>query len=131
MKETDQAAFQDLVGQYLIRHRSILDVQSKLVESAARIARALAKAVTSCGCVQIVAERQRFPANLSLAEVREQLSTHLQGEPCERCRETLEDEVGTALFYLAALCHVTGLNLGAILRKERERVAALGLFHLT
>ncbi len=131
MKETDLASLQHLASQYLIRHRSILDVQSKLNESAARISRALAHAVASCGCVQVHAERQRFPAHVGLGDVRGFLSTHLYGEPCERCREAMEDEIGSTLFYLAALCYITGLDLDAILRKERDRVSALGVYHLT
>lgn len=131
MKETDLATLQHLVSQYLIRHRSILDVQSKLNETTARISRAMAYAVATCGCVQIHAERQRFPTDVGLGDVRGFLSTHLQGEPCERCREHLEDEIGSTLFYLAALCHITGLNLDAILRKEDDRVSALGVYHLT
>ena len=131
MKETDLATLQHLVSQYLIRHRSILDVQSKLNETTARISRAMAYAVATCGCVQIHAERQRFPRDVGLGDVRGFLSTHLQGEPCERCREHLEDEIGSTLFYLAALCHITGLNLDGILRKERDRVSALGVYHLT
>jgi len=131
MKETDLASLQHLASQYLIRHRSILDVQSKLNESTARVSRALAHAVASCGCVQIHAERQRFPADVGLGDVRGFLSTHLYGEPCERCREAMEDEIGTTLFYLAALCYITGLDLDAILRKERDRVSALGVYHMT
>jgi len=131
MKDTDLATLQHLVSQYLIRHRSVLDVQSKLSETAARVTRAVAHAVASCGCVQIHAERQRFPSDVGLGDVRGFLSTHLYGQLCERCREALEDEIGSTLFYLAALCYITGLDLDAILRKERDRVSALGVYHLT
>lgn len=131
MAEIDQRTFQDTVSEYLIRHRSILDVQSKLSEAAARVNRAIAKSVTDCGCISINASRQRFPAELSLAEVRELMQTHLAGELCDRCREVLETEIGAALFYLAAASSVLGLDLEAILRKEHARVATLGVFHLT
>ena len=113
MTETGSATLQHLVSQYLIRHRSILDVQSKR------------------GCVEIHASRQRFPTDIGLGDLRGFLSTHLQGEPSERCREILEDEIGTTLFYLAALCYVTGLDLDTVLRKQRDRVSALGVYHLT
>ncbi len=131
MKETDLATLQHLASQFLLRHRSVLDVQSKLSESTARVSRAMAHAVASCGCVQIHAERQRFPNDVGLGDVRGFLSTHLYGELCARCREAVEDEIGSALFYLAALCYITGLNLDVILRKERDRVSALGVYHLT
>jgi hypothetical protein len=131
MEETDCARLQHLVSQFLIRHRSILDVQSKLNESTARISRAIAKAVASCGCVQVHASRQRFPTDIGLGDLRGFLSTHLQGEPCEHCREDLADQIGTTLFYLAAMCYITGLDLNTILRRERDRVSALGVYHLT
>lgn len=131
MAEIDQRTFQQTVDEYLIRHRSILDVQSKLTETSARINRAIAKSVTTCGCVTIHASRQRFPTELSIAEVRQLMQSHLDGTLCDRCREVLETEIGSALFYLAAASSLFGLDLDAILRKEHARVATLGVFHLT
>lgn len=131
MKDTHEIQFQETVSQFLIRHRSILDVQSKLVEAAARVNRAVAKSVTTCGCISINADRQRFPADVSLREVRDLLNTHLYGEMCEKCREVAESEIGATLFYLAALCSLLNLNLRDVLEKEYSRVNALGVFHLT
>ncbi len=131
MKDTDEARFQATVSEYLLRHRSILDVQTKLAEATARINRAVAKSVTTCGCISIHATRQRFPADVSLLELKQYMATHLDGQICERCREVLETEIGTALFYLAALCSLLNLDLRAILQKEHARVSALGVFNLT
>ncbi|MCL6552023.1 MAG: DUF1573 domain-containing protein [Firmicutes bacterium] len=131
MAEIGQGSFQHTVSEYLIRHRSILDVQSKLTESVARVNRAIAKCVTTCGCISIKASRQRFPAEMSLAEVKSVVQTHVDGALCERCREIVETEIGTTLFYLAATASLLDLDLDAILRKEHERVATLGVFHLT
>jgi len=131
MKGTDEIPFQDAVSQYLLRHRSILDVQTKLAETTARVNRAVAKAVTACGCITITASRQRYPAEVSLRDLQPFMSTHLQGALCERCREVVETEIGSSLFYLAALCSLLQLNLKDILAKEYDRVNALGVFHLT
>lgn len=131
MAEISERTFQQTVSQYLIRHRSILDVESKLIEATARINRAIAKSVTTCGCISIDATRQKFPADLTLSQVRELMQAHVNGALCERCREVLETEVGTALFYLAAVCELCDLNLDAVLKKEHDRVATLGVFHLT
>ncbi len=131
MKDTTENQFQDVVSQYLLRHRSIIDVQSKLVEAAARVNRAVAKSVTSCGCISINAGKQRFPTDVSLREVRQFLATHVDGDLCEKCREAVETEIGTALFYLAALCNLLGLDLNRVLQKEFDRVNALGFFNLT
>lgn len=131
MRDAGEIRFQDSVSQYLLRHRSILDVQSKLTESAARVNRALAKAVTSCGCISIAAGRQRFPTDVSLKEVKQFLSTHVHGDLCEKCREAVETEIGTTLFYLAAMCTLLGLNLRDVVEKEYDRVSALGVYSLT
>jgi hypothetical protein len=129
MKETG-LGFQEQVDEYLIRHRSILDILSKLQESTARVNRAIAKAVTTCGCIGVNAGKQQFPAEVGLSEIRAYLDTHLEGELCERCREAVETEIGTALFYTAGLCSVLGLDLDAIQKKEHSRIKSLGIFNL-
>lgn len=129
MKDTGQG-FQEQVDAYLIRHRSVLDVMSKLHESTARVSRAVAKAVTSCGCITINASKQQFPADVSLSDVREYLATHLGGKLCEKCRETVESEIGAALFYTAGLCNLLDLDLEEIQKKEHGRIKTLGIFTL-
>lgn len=129
MKDTRQT-FQQQVDEYLIRHRSILDVLSKLQESTARISRAIAKAVTSCGCIAIDASKQQYPADVSLSDVRPYLNTHLTGALCERCREAIETEIGSELFYTAGLCNLLNLDLDAIQNKEYSRLRTLGIFAL-
>jgi len=124
--------FQETVNEYLVRHKSILDVMSKLTESAGRVNRAVAKAVTNCGCIEIEAVKQRIPPELdSLESLKEHMSTHLKGKLCEHCTEILEDEIGRTLFYIAALCNLLDLNLYDILIKEQERIACLGMFNFS
>src|SRR5574341_2023728 len=118
MKDTDEAQFQATVSEYLLRHRSILDVQTKLSEAAARVNRAVAKSVTTCGCISIAAAKQKFPADVGLRELKQFMATHLTGEMCEKCREVVETEIGTTLFSLAALCGLLDLNLQEVLDKE-------------
>lgn len=124
-------SFQDIVGEFLVRHRSIIDVLSKLQESAARVNRAIAKAVTNCGCVEIAAHRQEVPQDASFNRLKEFMGTHLSGALCECCREIIETELGQNLFYLAALCSLFDLKMEDVLTKERERVNTLGPYSLT
>lgn len=129
--EAHYAAFQEAVSECLVRHRSILDVMSKLQEASARVNRAVAKAVTLCGCVQVEAARQTVPANISYWEMKEYMATHVKGEMCEHCREVLEQEIGRNLFYLAAVCDLFGLHLDQLVEAERKRLTTLGVFNLT
>lgn len=131
MKDLICDEFQESVGKYLIRHRSILDVLSKIQEAGARTNRAVVKGVTSCGCLEIRAQRQRIPADASLDEALSFLSTHLQGQLCSECRERVEEELGNLLFYVAALCNLLDINLYDVLLKEQERLLALGPFRLS
>lgn len=123
--------FQQTVGQYLIRHRSILDVLSKFQESNARVNRAVAKSVTSCGCLSVQANRQPVTSTMSLDDFRKQADSHLQGDLCEHCKDILESEIGANLFYLAALCNILGLEMGDILAREKDRINTLGVFNLS
>ncbi len=123
--------FQNAVAESLIRHKSILDVMTKFQEASARVNRAVAKAVTSCGCLQINGSKPNLPENLTLQEVRERMSSHLNGRLCDTCMETLEEELGNQLYFLAALCNTLDLNLFDIIIKENKKVSALGLFNIS
>lgn len=129
MKDLLCDQFQDAVGEYLIRHRSVLDVLAKLQEANARTNRAITKAVTQCGCIRIEAGKQQVPADISLQEVKEYMVNHVSGQLCEHCRDIVEAELGNTLFYLAALCNQFDLNLYDILLKEHKKLVALGVFN--
>jgi hypothetical protein len=123
--------FQDAVDNYLIRHRSVLDVLTKYQESASRVNRAIAKAVTECGCITVTASRQQVPADAQYSDLKNFMSSHLSGKPCENCQEVLTKEIGHNLFYLAALCNLSGLKLEDVLSREFDNVTTLGFFHLS
>lgn len=129
MKDLLCDQFQETVGEYLIRHRSILDVMAKLQEANARTNRAVTKAVTHCGCVKITAEKQQIPPDISLDQLKEHMQNHLGGQLCEHCREVVETEIGNTLFYLAGMANLLDLNLYDIILKEHKKLAALGVFN--
>ncbi|HHV71560.1 MAG TPA: DUF1573 domain-containing protein [Clostridia bacterium] len=130
-ESTDFQQFQNTVNKYLIRHRSIIDITSKLQETNAKVNRALAKAITQCGCTSIKASKQRYCEVKSLDSAHTCLKTHLEGELCPDCKEILASEIGHNLFYLAALCQVTGLSLEQIINEENNRLQTLGYFSMT
>jgi len=123
--------FQATVDNYLIRHRSVLDVITKFQESNARVNRAFAKAVTECGCMQIHAVRQQIPSNIHYSQLKDYMASHIDGQPCSQCQEILATELGRNLFYLAALCNLIGLDLNDVMQQEHDRVKTLGVFHLS
>ncbi len=125
------ARFQSTVDEYLVRHRSILDVMSKLQESSARVSRAIVKSVTTCGCIEIDATKQPLPEDASLAEISEYVQTHLEGKICPNCLDVVEEELGKTLFYVAGICALLDLDFQEVLSRENDRIATLGVYSLT
>jgi len=123
--------FQQRVDECLIRHRSILDVLAKFQEGATRANRAVTKAVTSCGCLQINASKQNLPLDVPLEQLGEYVESHLEGKLCPDCREIIESELGATLFYLAALCNLLDIDLYDVLIKEYKKLRTLGVYNLS
>lgn len=128
MKDMIFDSFQNDVNESLLRHRSILDIMTKLNEANARVNRALAKSVTNCGCIKISAQKQdTFTDN---NDSPPSLSTHIEGDLCDNCREVIENEIGNNIFYLTSLCNCLDLNLYDIFLKEENKIDILGKFSL-
>lgn len=130
MKDIIFDDFQNSVCNSLLRHKSILDIITKLQESQARINRAIAKSATSCGCIKINAEKQKIPNNYSIKEIQDLFDTQVDGKLCNKCKEKLEKEMGNNLFYIASLCNTLDLNLYDILIKEYNEITTLGKYSL-
>ncbi|AOT71125.1 DUF1573 domain-containing protein [Geosporobacter ferrireducens] len=130
MDSTTFNKFQDSVSKVLVRHKSILDVVTKYQESCAKVNRAVVKSATSCGCIKISAEKQNIPDDASYEELHGYMSTHLNGAPCDVCRDKIEKEIGNHLFYLAALCNTLELELDDILKNQLKNIDTLGKYSL-
>jgi hypothetical protein len=120
--------FQSVVGDLLMRNRSILDIVSKIQTSAARVNRAVVKSVTHCGCVQVDGKKQVFSEEASIEDLRQLMSAQVKGELCSECRPTVEEEIGEVLFYLAALCNTLDISLYDVILKEKEKLSTLGSY---
>lgn len=130
MKDIIFDDFQNSVNDSLLRHKSILDVLTKFSESNARVNRAIAKSVTNCGCLEVIAKKQNFTEDSIINNLHDCLDNHLNGTLCESCREVIESEIGNNLFYLTSLCNLLDINLYDILLKESDKINTLGKFTL-
>ncbi|MBU5455689.1 DUF1573 domain-containing protein [Caproiciproducens sp. MSJ-32] len=128
MKDIIFDAFQNDVNELLLRHKSILDIITKYNEASSRVSRAVAKAVTNCGCIKISAKKQNLPEELD--DFKISLDSHLKGKICDNCREIIESEIGNSMFYLSALCNTLDISLYDVLLKESEKLNILGKFNL-
>ncbi|AJY77692.1 hypothetical protein [Paenibacillus beijingensis] len=123
--------FQQQVSELLLRHRSVLDVLSKYGQTGASVNRAVAKAVTECGCIEVNARKQQYSEDPELEDAKALLETHMEGHVCEHCRDVLKAELGRNLFYMSALCNLLEINLDEVVAKESDKCSTLGLFNLT
>jgi len=133
MKDCIFDNFQNSVDESLLRHRSILDILTKLQESEARVNRAVVKSITNCGCIKVEAKKQYTPANIddiNLDTFSASLDTHMQGSLCENCREIIERELGNNLFYTTSLCNLLDLNLYDVILKEYDKINTLGKYNM-
>ncbi|MEA1940561.1 MAG: DUF1573 domain-containing protein [Candidatus Caldatribacteriota bacterium] len=130
-KKNNKSSFQKIVDQYLVQHRSIFDVLTKYQESNARVNRAIAKASTQCGCIKIKSEKQTCPPDVKLNEISKYMNSQVEGSLCDNCKEIIETEMGSNLFYTAAICNILDLNLDDVTKKEKERIATLGIYNLS
>lgn len=122
--------FQSMVDRHLLRHRSLLDIMTKYQEAASRVNRAVAKAVTSCGCVEIHAKKQEIPEDISLSGLKAYMDSHLSGCLCDHCRDVIEKELGNQLFFMASLANVLDIRLDDVLENEEEKMDTLGVYGL-
>ena len=130
MKDVIFDDFQNSVDESLLRHRSIIDIMTKLQESEARINRAVAKSITNCGCIQVQAKKPQFSDDDDIDVLKDCLKSQLKGKLCNNCREVIQNEIGNNLFYLASLCNLLDLNLYDILLKEYDKIDTLGKYNL-
>lgn len=130
MKDCIFDNFQNSVDESLLRHRSVLDIITKLQESGARVNRAVAKSVTNCGCIKVEEKNWYTPPNIDDLDLDKLDASHapVQGNLCENCREVLEKELGNNLFYITSLCNILDLNLYDILLKEYDKISTLGKY---
>lgn len=130
MKSNTIEGFQSMVANLPTRHKSILDILSKLQDSGSRVNRAVVKLATSCGCISINADRQEYPEELTLDEMNEHLDDHVNGKLCRNCRNALTTELGNHLFYITKLANLFDVGLDDVLLKEVDTLSVLGKFSL-
>ena len=121
--------FQHQVENSLLRHRSILDIMTKMEEYNSRMNRAIAKSCTMCGCIEINAKKQQYDGE-TFEESLKTVSSHVKGELCPVCKENLEREIGSYLFYLMAMCNSFGIEISDVLDREYLNTKTLGFFSM-
>ncbi|MNZ57926.1 hypothetical protein D3C78_759190 [compost metagenome] len=124
-------SFQEQVSELLLRHRSLLDVMSKLGQTNAAAVRSVTKAVTECGCIELHATKQDFKSGMDLQQAQETIHKHVQGELCENCRDAITNELGRNLFYMSALCNLVGIDMDEVVELESQKCSTLGLFNMS
>lgn len=130
MKDLLFDQFQNTVDDVMIRHASVLDLMTKLEASNAKVNRSIVKTITSCGCMKINAQKTDIPEGSEFYDIQKFKDNHLSGELCTTCREKIEQEMGSHMFYLTALCNQYDISLYDVMLQEYKRISTLGKFSL-
>lgn len=131
MSTPNLQTFQDQVADLLLRHRSLLDVLSKYGQSDASVNRAVTKAITECGCLELHAKRQPYKEEMDLEAAKHSLENHVQGHLCETCTDVVRSELGKHLFYMSALCNLLDIRLEEVVQQESSKCNTLGIFNMS
>ncbi|MZQ74904.1 MAG: DUF1573 domain-containing protein [Peptoclostridium sp.] len=130
MSDFNFSTFESRVSESLIRHKSILDVITKLQESASKVNRAIVKSATDCGCIEITAKKQSVPSDITYSELSAYLNSQVEGALCDNCKDVIESELGNHLFYVTSLCNLLDIDFETMLKKEYDKIGALGKYSL-
>lgn len=122
--------FSKTVDEVLIRHKSILDIMTKLQETSAKINRAIAKAATECGCIRICADKQVVNPEVDYSQLDEYMQSQIQGKLCPTCLAKIQEEMGDNLFYLVSLCNALDMDLEQVLAQKHDALKTLGKYSL-
>jgi hypothetical protein len=123
--------FQYVVDEVLVRHRSLLDILTKLQESISRVNRAVVKCATNCGCIEVQGKKQEIPKGVSFSESKNYMHSFVNGLLCETCKEKIEHELATNFFYITALCNVLDINVEDLLKNYyNNQLKPLGKYGL-
>lgn len=131
MSLSNLSEFQKQVSELSLRHRSLLDVLSKFDQSNASVHRAVIKAITECGCVEVNGKKQQYSPDMTLHEAKEVLETHMSGQLCENCIDVVSMEIGRNLFYMSSLCNLLEIDMEQVLDAEYRKCSTLGLFNMS
>ncbi|NMA82873.1 MAG: DUF1573 domain-containing protein [Epulopiscium sp.] len=132
LKDSIVDEFQYTVDELSFRNRSVLDQMSKMQEATAKLNRAIVKASTQCGCIQIHSKKQMYPVDqeYNLSDVKNFMEEHIEGNLCDGCMEQIDKEMGKTLYYFASLCNTLNFNFYDVILNELDRVRILGKFNL-
>ena len=112
--------FQKNVEENLVRHFSVLDIVSKFQETNARVNRALFRAVTDCGCIQIDASKQVLPDDCSFEDIRNHVQSTLRGGSSAKTAGTsLKRKSVKICSTLAGMCNALKLDLEEIIHRGK------------
>ena len=103
-------------------------------ESSARVQRAVAKAVTVCGCIEIDAARQALPdpasEDISYADLKQYVQSHLGGSFATIAATSSKRSWARPTFTPPRCAETFNLHAADILAKEKQRLDTLGIYSL-
>ena len=121
-KEISMSVFKDIISedfQFAVENtvkdkdKNILDIITELNRSASRVQSCLIYASSRCGCIKLSSDK-----------------SGITGELCEKCRYSLELELGGVMFSIAALCSFCNVSMYDVLLTEKRYIELMGNYLL-
>ncbi|MBS7262781.1 MAG: DUF1573 domain-containing protein [Eubacteriales bacterium] len=128
--DSEVQEFRRTVNGSLAFNKGILDCLTKYQTATAALARVIVKASSLCGCIHIAADQQHLSPGSGLDDLSELMKTHITGDLCRRCRENVEREIATSLYYLTAIANAFGTDIGQLMESETRRGEMLGKYYI-
>lgn len=123
------AELQKRAGEYLILNPSALQILLQLEKTALSLHQTVLASANSCGCITLGTARPEPPIT-DWRELKDRDTGDEMHNICTTCRARIFEQLGTLLFYAAALANTLEADLDTITRQEVSRLDLLGYFML-
>lgn len=132
LNNTITEEFQCTVRENDFFNKNILEQLAKLQEVSAKLNKTIIRACTHCGCIEINANNKlySYDDDINFDMIKLLDPHHISGDLCEDCKDLIEKNIGSCLYYLACISNSFDLNLNEVLLKEMNKINILGKFNI-
>jgi hypothetical protein len=132
LNNTITEEFQCTVKENDYFNKNILEQLAKLQEVSAKLNKTVIRACTYCGCIEINANNKlySYDGDINLDMIKLLDPHHISGDLCEDCKDLIEKNIGSCLYYLACISNSFDLKLNEVLLKEMNKINILGKFNI-
>lgn len=115
--------------EYLILNPAALQILLQMQKTCLTLHQTVLAAANTCGCITLGTEKL-LPPDAGWQQLKDHPTGDSFGSICPTCRARIRDQLGSLLFYAAALANTLELDLDEVTLQEVSRLDLLGYFML-